>query len=565
MGVQNFATKRNTTVEFLIDFVLQKFSSQLFNAGLIAKPEEPILQKTFQRDDCSDVIDHFITLELLKPIKGVIGTLQIWGQTTSYKGNKTGKPESNKTYEIRETLIEALGLRRWLLDEDVLFRTIHFTLGPANYTYGWFKPAKDNAFDLSIYPDSSIDIDELLGELEALSDGMYAEFELYEKLEEATNISDSITGRFINTIVNRLYEWFTGGFPKSLVADKQALLMKSLRQRQNASLIYALDKSKNGGIDIKGRVFNLLSGHNSEEDKVIGQTVKRLNLANPFLEVAAEAINNWHAWSKANFNIPHDCNNLEKYISYLWDSDDPSKLIKRRLLLRVHTQESILYVQDLDIVGISEHNLYAGKYPELQIQKIVARIISNYTVSGIYSPEDLYQILVSNRGKQLINDSIKFERVNGTNIKPSFFYVEEALKDDYVFTSFPIAGLPQPIGYHKAFGADTVKPYTNLKVVCVKETGKPIAIIKAKYFRKQEFPRRAKEEAYVGITTKFNYIDGNFIEHYPGIPLIMFVDMDTELCPPEYAITRLVTSGWEVFFTIEELEKYLNSLKGNSS
>ncbi len=165
MGAQRLATERNEQAEKLIDFILQSFIARLHQEGYIASTELPIRQKPFVRDDCRDVFDHFVELEMARPFSGIQGRFQLWAQTTCYKGNELGRAESDKTYEIRETLVEALGLRRWLREEAISFRTIHFTIGPVSYTYGWFKPAKDHAFDLSLYPDPSVKPEVLFDEL----------------------------------------------------------------------------------------------------------------------------------------------------------------------------------------------------------------------------------------------------------------------------------------------------------------------------------------------------------------------------------------------------------------
>jgi hypothetical protein len=152
MSVQNYATRRNKEAEVLASFILAEFGRQIYERGFTV--EAPLIQpqKQFTRDDCQDVFDHFAEIKLARPVGGHSGTLHIWAQTTCYKGNSEGHPEANKSYEIRETLIEALGLRRWLISDGIFFRTIHMTFGPASYSYGWIKTAKDKAFDLSLYP-----------------------------------------------------------------------------------------------------------------------------------------------------------------------------------------------------------------------------------------------------------------------------------------------------------------------------------------------------------------------------------------------------------------------------
>lgn len=104
MSVQKIATKRNSLAEMLIDYILQKFSERLYNEGYIKEESIPEQQKPFSRNDCIEVYDHYMELHFSNKIDRQERTFEIWAQTTCYKGNVTGKPESNKTYEIRETL-----------------------------------------------------------------------------------------------------------------------------------------------------------------------------------------------------------------------------------------------------------------------------------------------------------------------------------------------------------------------------------------------------------------------------------------------------------------------------
>ena len=118
--------------------------------------------------------------------------------------------------------------------------------------------------------------------------------------------------------------------------------------------------------------------------------------------------------------------------------------------------------------------------------------------------------------------------------------------------------------YYTSFSDNIVREYSNMKVVVRRgnrpsETG-PVAIIKAKYFRRQEFPRRVKEEGYVGLTSKYVYDNNTFIERIPGIPFVMFVDMDADWTPPDYAVRALANMGWDPFFSINDLVRYLNTL-----
>jgi hypothetical protein len=174
------------------------------------------------------------------------------------------------------------------------------------------------------------------------------------------------------------------------------------------------------------------------------------------------------------------------------------------------------------------------------------------------NPIELHSRLTSDRGLQLLRASRKFEALNGTNLKPSFYYIEECLSADFDIVTFRQTLLPLPIAYHASFSETGAEPYENMKVVQKKDTRQPIAILKAKFFRRQEFPRRAKEEAYVGFTSKYALQGGAFVARYPNLPLVMFVDM-ADIEPPDYAVRRLTTAGWEVFFSVDDLLDFLRT------
>jgi hypothetical protein len=144
-------------------------------------------------------------------------------------------------------------------------------------------------------------------------------------------------------------------------------------------------------------------------------------------------------------------------------------------------------------------------------------------------------------------------------------YVEKALSSRYSLVPRRDTDLPQLCGYYKSFTDSIVREYTNMKVV-VRNNAGPVAVIKAKYFRRQEFPRRVKEEGYVGLTSKYVFQGNEFVERIPGIPFIMFVDMDTDWTPPDYAVRAIIHMGWNPFFSISDLMTYLDSLPihGNS-
>ena len=563
MTAQKLATKRNALAEMLIDYILQCFAEEMLENGSITDIRYPEQQKAFIRDDCSDVYDHYIELPLSSRLDKSERVLQIWGQTTCYKGNATGKPESNKTYEIRETLSEALTMRKWLLEEDVFFRTIHFTLGPSNYTYGWFQYAKENAFDLSLYPslDSDIDIFDYI--LDISKDAVY-EYDFYEKLDSIRKDENHPLSKYIQSTIDALIEYFDSGFKKSEHADKQAQLLHQIRKQHSSDIEAYVNSSKKSGMDIKGKAVKLLNGEDIL-DPVLNETLKRLLSTNPFLSVALDAIQDWDTWSKQAFHVPTGTHELPDYISHLWSKTTEDRLVIRRLLFRAYTDSGINYIQDLNIEGIDEHNLYNGDHSKMQTKQVSEFLSSRYVQNNIDTPQLLYSRLTRHESRGLINDSLKFEQINGASLKPSFFYLEEYLKPNFSLVSFEEAGLPSPIGYHSEFNKTlNVMPYNNLKVIRNKSTNRNLAIVKAKFFRKPEFPRRVKEESYVGLTAKYMIVDNNYVERYPGLPFIMFVDMAANYDPPEFAIRRLVNYGWQPFFKLDALEDYLVSLENNN-
>lgn len=559
MAVQTRATARNQQAEALVDFVLQRFSTRLFEEGYTTAASEPLWQVSFQRDDCSDVFDHMLEIELKQDIGGGSGTIELWGQTTCYKGNETGRPESNKVYETRETLIESLGLRRWLREEEVPFRTFHATIGPASYAYGWTKDAKDNAFDLSMYPDPSLGAADVFRELEQhLKDA--SDEEVQTKLAEVIEGPNSDLKRLMLGLESQLYSWFTSGMKVSPMADLQADLLDTLRNSRTHIAANAIAASKGPGADIKEKALRYLYGEETNDDALV-RTVRRLLRKNPFLSTAVDAYEDWDAWSAQHFRVPKGAD-LKQYVVQLWNLSGSAQLISRRLLLRIHTDETVEYVQDVGIEGLTEHTLYGGTHTAGQVDEVSEQIVGDCVSSGITTPQQLYERMAGKRGKRLLAMARYFESKNGTQIRPSFDYVEVSLEDRYTLHTFGRSSLDPPVAYYSSFSDSTVRPYQNMKVVIDKASGQPVAILKAKFFSEREFARRVKEEAYPGLTTKYDLRDGDFIDGYPGLPLIMFVDMVEDFTPPEYAVRKLVETGWDAFFSIDELRRYLDAKGG---
>lgn len=553
MGVQKFATTRNAQVEQLIHFLIKKFVTRLAEQNLIKSYSTPLLQKEFKQIDCNDIFDHYLEVTLNDD-----SILQIWGQTTCYKGNATGKPEPNKTYEIRETLIESLNLRKWLTNSNENFRTIHFTVGSEKYTYDWFKSAKSTAFDFSWYPSSEINIDHVFIELSNLFDQNKQLFKLNTAFNKELE-KGSMLSKFMHILLADLTKWFTYNlYQKNTLADLQVVAMNKLENTQAAALTHALNPSHQLSKDIKNNALKLIQGDTEADDHYMVATLTKMLSKNPFLKQAIEVLGEWSLWTSTIEELMQSAHKLEEYLSHLWESEKYRPII-RRVLFRIHSETSVNYIQDLSILDVTEHNLYINTFSAEVNQQIIQLLLDLYS-PRVQSPEELFELLTNKNTKKTIQASLKYEGKNGTSIKPSFNYVEEYLNTSFEVRNFKKTKLDAPIGYHASFDeTSTVKAYTNFKVIV--DNDQPIAILKAKYFSKNEFMRRAKEEAYVGLTLTFKLENGQLLERYPNIPLIMFIDKTSSFEPPAAAIRKLVNAGWHVFFDLNELEKFLENLK----
>lgn len=551
--VQQHAALRNDYVEMLVDFALKMALANLAETEVIEEAVFPERHKEFKAIDASDVFDHYFKIKFT----GSKEELEVWAQTTCYKGNELGVAEANKTYEIRETLIEALTLRRHLLNKDEPFRIAHFTFGPSAYTYGWFEAAKSNSFDWSMYSSDVVKDYDIFPDLFSALNGAKSELEVSERLSQIFRGDPTSLQKFLVKFVDLIAVWLTDLPSRNPMADKQAEVLNGEYKAIETDLPNIIGSSKRGGENIKGRVVEAIAAGGAT-DPLVASTLRRIYDGNGFISAAIEALHDWPAWTAKVDGSVDDVLPLEAAVDTLWNLEG-NFYITRRLLVRLFSAENVHYPADLNIAGVTEHTLYKVLYaPEINAQ-IVQYLVSKYKESGITESRALKSAITSDRARRITVDSLKHDTSNGTNLKPSFYYVEEALKGDYHLTSFEGAGLPLPVGYQTHF-SDTavVQPYGNLKVV-VNKKGKPVAIIKAKYFRKQEFPRRAKEEAYVGLTAKYDLVVDEFNARYK-LPFIMFVDMDEKLTPPEFALVRLATTGWLPIFHITELRSLLKKL-----
>lgn len=551
MGVQTLATERNSKVEFLVHFILEKFFMELQEQNVINNVAIES-QKLYLSEISSDVWDHFIS-----GVHESSRMFEIWCQTTCYKGNGAGTPEPNKTYEVRETLVEGLSIRQLFnsgTEKD--YRSIHFTVGDSNYTYQWFLDLKAACYDKSIYigkPNYDI-----FKDISAVLDGCYTEEDKRVVLERCVS-GKSILGGHIEQAQCELRNWWIDqNYRKSTLADLQSSLITSRFQLVSQKWP---EFSQVQGQDIKGRVNGVLfASELNIIDPLISRTAAKLLEKKPFLSTATQILASWENFTASVRKIAQGSQNQRSFIEALWSAPLPERLVIRRLLLRFHTLDPLAYVQDKNVLGVTEHNIYSGEHTIQQTRDICNQIESDLKEQNISTTDDVLTAFFS-RGKQLINQAKWFEAKNGTELKPSFCYVQLALEDaGFEVTSPSKAGI-KAIGYHSEITQQSVRPYTNLKVV--KNTaGKAVCLLKAKFFRIEEFPRRCKEEAFVGLTLNYGYACEKFSRRL-NIPLVMFVDMPIDCKPPIHAVKRLISFGWQAVFSTDELINYLSSESGN--
>ncbi len=547
MGVQTFATARNSQVEYLVHFILEEFFTSLEVQGQV-KDVAVETQRRYSSEIASDIWDHYVTA---KQADGF--PIEVWCQTTCYKGNGTGKPEPNKTYEVRETLVEGLSIREhFQSDSSRDSRSIHFTVGDSRYTYQWFMGLKSAIFDKSIYIGES-DYD-IFDDIRAVLESTLTEEDrtlVFRRIAQ----EDCLLGRKIKGTMETLTIWWVDeGHPESKLANSQWELIYSHYCSNSTSWP---DLNLIRGQDIKGRTNNAVFGdEGTDSDPLIPLTAAKLLHRNPFLASAMLALGSWKDYVDAIANKIGTTSSLYECLVSLWNSSLPERLVIRRLLVRIHSEEYVAYIQDRDIQGITEHNLYNGEHSSFQVSEVCGQIEENLVNVGIDTPQKLIFAL-NERGKRILNSARWFEAKNGTQLKPSFDYAQLAVEKAGYMVKRPSEVQFRTIGYHSEITNETVRPYTNLKAI-LSPTGKPICLLKAKFFREQEFPRRCKEEAFVGLTLKYKLSNGQFAKRF-DVPIVMLVDMASNFSPPTYAVKRLISFGWHVVFSTEELLSFLDS------
>lgn len=545
MGVQKFATTRNAQVETFVELVLTSLCDELIAEKSIQSYNVDS-QKHFESEIASDIWDHYVKLNLSRSGNDI----ELWCQTTCYKGNSSGKPEPNKTYEVRETLVEAISLREIVADDHSKLRSIHFTVGPKEYSYPWFPIAKEATFDLSLYlsTEDGSDIFAHVGDLFRSASTTAQVRKNFDAVKEGE------LKRIVESTKKRLKKFlFPELLAKNKLADSQFLVIQKDLEYRAEEMVDVLSRAPGAGRDIKGQCNKLVHGMSSA-DPLIEGTVQLLLDKNPFLREARQTIEDWEGYSQELIENASCCTSIEELAFELWQSDLPGRLVSRRLLLRTLLGENTDYLQDLDIGGITEHNLYAGTHSDVQASDIVQKLL---TVRVDWDSEILLQKMVSKESRALLRSLFWFEARNGTSLKPSFDYITLALESKG-FT-LKKATSAQLTGFHAEFEGNekTVKPYQNFKLL-LDHHGNELALLKGKFFRSQEFARRCKEEAYIALSLKYSMQNGAVVDR-SGLPLIMFIDMEEEYDPPEYALKRLMAFGWVACFSVEDVLKVIGS------
>lgn len=555
--VRAMASARNDLAEIFIDYSLACWAKGAVSQSRIRGATAPTLHKGFSRDDCSDVFDHYLT------ITGAWGggeedtNVDLWGQTTCYKGNETGATESNKTYEVRETLVEALTLRRWLIAERTQFRTLHFTLGPAAYSYAWFEDARLNSFDFSIHVETGTGEQDLFTRLKHALLNAKTEQEQLAALDAAIRTDTQIKTAYLH-IIKCLDAWLADGLEVSSIANAQALLLNKMAASAASTARRAIGESRKGGAGIKQATLKVLSGGGTTDPNV-AYAASTIRAAAPFLDAAHSALHEWPAWTQDALRCSADAT-LASQIAVLWNTKGSRRLVVRRLLVRCFSDEPVHYVADLGVPGVNEHNLYVGDHSAEQVSAVVGKLAPLYEAAGCRTAKALTERLGRSASQDILRSSLESEVQNGTSIRPVMDYLRSALSHIATFESIAAAGLPTPISYQRRFSKHRIGPYTNLVAIRRSKDDRVIAVLKGKYFRGPEFPRRAKEEGYVALTARNDFLGGVFQEVYPKLPFIMFVDMDQTLTPPDFAVRRLSHWGWDVYFSLDSLKSMLRSL-----
>lgn len=547
MSTQRIATSRNSRAESTVHALLSILGERLLEGGHLSEPPQVESQVRWQSELNADVWDHRFT-----GVDVAGRTWVIWGQTTNYKGHASGKPESNKTYEVRETLTEALTMRAtWPRSENL--RTIHVTIGPADYAYGWFAPMKSCSFDRSLYV--SIAGADIFEGIDALFASARTESQVLDKVREAIASESPIGQALREPIDDLLHWWVRDGLSPNPLADAQAELIRKAKPKvtEVRSVIEdgTADNFKSAVVD------SILARQQENDDPAIQEVVAQTLEAKPFLASATRQLYDWRFFCERVDTLADLRAPLPIAIAELWQAQAPDmRESLRRILIRMRSEDDLDYIQDVNVAGLSEHNLYGPIHSREQTTK-VADIIANRLPHEMTTTSQLIEA-IKRRGRQTLREQIYFEARNGTNAAMSFRAVIHLLTNDG-FLVKAASTLERPlIGYQRDLSGRTVRPYTNFQVVADR-SGNDLAIIKAKHFSAREFDRRCKEEGFVGLSLSKRWVDGSFKSGL-SLPLVMLIDVEDKSDLAPHGVAKLMAMGWTVVVGYPALKKLVTTL-----
>lgn len=547
MGTQRTATRRNQQAEEVSNFVLNAVLSNLEKSGLIQENWTLEQQVLFASDITRDKWDHRAQIQK----RQTTATMEIWAQTTCYKGHDTGITESNKTYEVRETLTEALCLRARHEDSSQV-RLVHITYGNPDYVYKWFRPLKSSVFDMSVYMHSdSADIFDLI---EDAIGSCKTEIEIMTSLQNHLK-EESVLGNMLEKAIVRLRNWLSESDVKVSASSvlQSSLLSRNLKQIEDVDLLL----SNALGANIKKSIVDCILSDSFESfDAAVKNTAAGIMGKKPFLKTVKEQIHDWDEFVLALSQSVDNKSPLAVNLKSLWQlANQALRESSRRILIKLHSEDDVDYVQDLGVLGVSEHNLYGGNHSDRQADEIVEIIAARLKAEKI-SDKSLLEVIAT-RGKAILRSQLYFEARNGTASTSSFDFIVQHLESKHFRVTAPKNSEISLVGYHSEITKQTVRPYTNFKVV-KNEAGETLCLLKAKFFSAAEFDRRCKEEGFVALSLQ-NYWNGQGFERRFDIPIIMCIDMPEGLTPPSFSVKKLLAMGWEVAFGVDSLLEKLKA------
>jgi len=543
---------RNERVERIVDFSLKLVFSDKDKVQRRIKVGPEGFQTEF---------DHFIEMKGMK----------IYGQSTCYKERGLSGGEPNKTYEMRETLMEYLlvflnGLRDKSIDFNHV-RFFHVVIGDPTYSYSYFQIIRNETYDLNIEVNFKDELENFYNELEMLiPESIFnndtACLLALESVYKSTK--NTLVKKAINQISNKLDSYIKRDCPPNPNGKILREAINYLIESRLPFLDSHLSKKLSGaGIKenyLKDVKSDMITDHKS---KAVVDTIFSLR---PFLPEAKKALNRgkngWDAYIDSIFKRISSVTNLNDAIQSLWSLTDPGEReISRRLLIKIPgimSTKGVFYPQDIPIKGVNEHNLYAGEFDAHKTQEITIFISSKFRNAKILDAKHIKEAFLQN-GRQIIKDGFEYDIKNGTVIQPVLYYLINVLElEGYQLRSSKDVLGETIKGFHsKLFNIDAGH-FSSLQFI--EKDGKPIALIKAKYFRKEEFDRRVKEEGFVSLMSFFTFRDGVLAPYRPEFPRIMFIDTNKDWQPNRVSLEILYLLGWDIFFDIDELINYLQTL-----